>query len=421
MILTQGSSGPDVEQLQLRLKAAGYDCGDVDGDYGPRTTAAVRAFQASRPGLAVDGAAGPATRAALDAVLAPIAPVVPTAAFAASPRAVLRRGDRGADVEQIQLRLRAAGYDPGPADGDYGARTAAAVLAFQADRPDLEDDGVAGPMTVGALDAAIAKKQPDVAAKAPSAVPCESATWAAFQRLVASVTGQPVRYGPGRGLWHDGKFLVTYGAGRIGGTIREWPNAIGRSYPSFHCSSWTNFVLGWLLRRNQNYTHAGNVPSLFDLLEKSADLHQIPGGGAYRGYGDACSRIEPDGSGAKRSGCPDPKVVDARELYDRRASLPTFVTCGQSTRRSDGSWKWWHHTVLFVVDHRDRDRLYRIAADGYKGAQGYSADPMRWAEITDKNVGNYAAAVYRAYGVDTTDGTYGDLTRPIADVDFEVP
>lgn len=335
---------------------------------------------------------------------------------------ILKQGAQGPDVEQLQLRLKAAGYDPGDIDSDFGARTAAAVLAFQADRPDLDDDGVAGPMTLGALDAAIAKKKKPAAAQPPPAgvVACEAATWTAFQQLVSAVTAH-ARYGPGRGLWHDGKFLVTYGAGQIGGTIKQWPNALGRTYASFHCTSWTNFFLGWLLRRNEDYTHGGNIPSLFDLLEDGPDLHKIPGGGVYRGYGDACVAIAADGTGAKRAGCPDPKVVDVRELFARRASLPTFVVCGQSTKRKDGTWNWWHHTVLFVVDHRDRDRLYRIAADGYKGSQGYSGDPMRWVEITDANVGNYAAAVYRPYGVKTVDGTYGDKSRQLANVDFEIP
>ena len=337
---------------------------------------------------------------------------------------ILKQGSSGPDVEQLQLRLKAAGYEPGDIDGQFGKSTAAAVLAFQEDRPDLEDDGVAGPMTLGALDAAIAKKKP-TAAPLPNAgggpVPCEAATWAAFQQLVSAVTAH-ARYGPGRGLWHDGTFVVTYGAGQLGGTIKQWPNMLSRAYSAFHCSSWTNFVLGWLLRRNEDYTHGGNIPSLFDLLEDGPDLHKIPGGGVYRGYGDACSPIAADGTGAKRSGCPDPKVVDARELLARRASLPTFVVCGQSTKRKDGTWNWWHHTVLYVVDHRDRDRLYRIAADGYKDkAKGYSGDPMRWVEITDANVGNYARAVYRPYGVNTVDGTYGDKSRPIASVDFEIP
>ena len=272
-------------------------------------------------------------------------------------------------------------------------------------------------MTLGALDAAIAKKRPDKPpASSPAVVPCETVTWNAFQKLVVTITTKPVRYGPGRGLWSGGKFVVTYGAGRLGGAVKTWPNMLGKPYPAFHCSSWTNFFLGWILRRNEDYTHGGNIPSLFDLLENGPELHKIPGGGVYRGYGDACSRVIPDGSGAKRSGVS--KVVDAKELLDRRASLPTFIVCGQSTKRQSG-WVYWHHTVLFVVDHRDNHRLYRIAADGYKGAKGYSGDPMRWVEITDKNVGNYAACVYRAYGVDTKDGTYGDPSRPIAAVDFE--
>ena len=334
---------------------------------------------------------------------------------------ILKPGSQGPDVEQLQLKLKAAGYNPGDIDGDYGGKTSAAVLAFQEDRPDLDDDGVAGPMTLGALDAAVAKKKkPSSPPPPPAAVPCEATTWSAFQQLVSAVTAQPVRYGPGRGLWHNGKFLVTYGAGRIGGDVKTWPNVLGRTYPAFHCTSWTNFFLGWLLRRNEDYTHGGNIPSLFDLLEDGPELHKIPGGGVYRGYGDACAPIAADGSGAARTRCPDTKVADARELLARRASLPTFVVCGQSTKRNDGTWKWWHHTVLFVVDHRDRDRLYRIAADGYKDkAKGYSADPMRWVEITDANVGKYASAVYRPYGVKTVDGTYGNQSRPIAGVDFE--
>jgi len=330
---------------------------------------------------------------------------------------ILKQGSQGPEVEQLQLRLKAAGYDPGDIDGSYGARTAAAVLAFQADRPDLEDDGVAGPMTLGALDAAIARKAPDKPPAPASAVPCEATTWAAFQQLVSAITAHPVRYGPGRGLWSGGKLVITCGPGALHST--SWPNALGHPYASFHCTSWVNFFLGWLLRRNEDYTHAGNIPSLFDLLESSPDLHQIPGGGIYRGYGDDCSPIPPDGSSVSRSGVP--KVIDAQELLARRAALPTFVACGQSTRRQDGSYNWWHHVVLFVVDHLDNDRLYRIAADGYKGTQGYSGDPMRWVEITDQNVGALGAAVYRAYGVNTSDGTYGDQARPIADVDFEIP
>lgn len=44
----------DIENIQLRLEDLGYDIGDVDGLLGPKTRAALRAFQADR-GLPITG------------------------------------------------------------------------------------------------------------------------------------------------------------------------------------------------------------------------------------------------------------------------------------------------------------------------------------------------------------------------------
>ncbi len=49
----------------------------------------------------------------------------------AADTATLSPGDRGAVVLELQTRLRAAGHDPGPHDGVFGLRTAAAVRRFQ--------------------------------------------------------------------------------------------------------------------------------------------------------------------------------------------------------------------------------------------------------------------------------------------------
>src|SRR5262245_42664009 len=60
--LSQGSSGADVPQLQIRV-AGWVTSGErlsYDGVYGARTTAAVKKFQ-SAYGLTVDGAAGSQT------------------------------------------------------------------------------------------------------------------------------------------------------------------------------------------------------------------------------------------------------------------------------------------------------------------------------------------------------------------------
>ena len=176
---------------------------------------------------------------------------------------VLKPGDKGIEVEQLQLKLKAAGYDPGEIDGDYGPKTTAAVLAFQMDRPDVDDDGLAGPQTQGALNAAILKMTTKPTVTPPSdIVPCDDSTWTLFEALVNSITKRPVRYGPGRGLWVKDKFVITYGAGKLGGTVQQWPNVLGKTYPAFHCTSWCNFFMSWLCRRNQDYTHAGNIPEI---------------------------------------------------------------------------------------------------------------------------------------------------------------
>ena len=58
----QGSTGQTVRSIQTRLKSWGYYNGEIDGIYGSRTTAAVKAFQKNN-GLTADGIAGPATLA----------------------------------------------------------------------------------------------------------------------------------------------------------------------------------------------------------------------------------------------------------------------------------------------------------------------------------------------------------------------
>lgn len=63
-ILREGATGQDVVALQDALAAHGFSPGASDGDFGPRTLAAVIAFQRSR-GLVADGVVGPLTWAAL--------------------------------------------------------------------------------------------------------------------------------------------------------------------------------------------------------------------------------------------------------------------------------------------------------------------------------------------------------------------
>jgi len=59
-VLRSGSRGSDVKELQQKLADAGFDPGPIDGIYGPKTTAAVLAYQKAND-LEADGVAGSAT------------------------------------------------------------------------------------------------------------------------------------------------------------------------------------------------------------------------------------------------------------------------------------------------------------------------------------------------------------------------
>lgn len=70
-VLRPGSQGESVRRLQEALNAISPARLKIDGIYGPKTTAAVKAFQASH-NLAVDGITGPKTWAAITSQLAQI-------------------------------------------------------------------------------------------------------------------------------------------------------------------------------------------------------------------------------------------------------------------------------------------------------------------------------------------------------------
>lgn len=73
-----------------------------------------------------------------------------SSAVHSSPVPTVRYGSKGPAVQLLQRELRAAGFNPGPVDGDFGPRTRAAVIALQRARH-LIVDGIVGPQTWGSL------------------------------------------------------------------------------------------------------------------------------------------------------------------------------------------------------------------------------------------------------------------------------
>ena len=174
--------------------------------------------------------------------------------------------------------------------------------------------------------------------------------------------------------------------------------------------------MGVLARRNEDYTHAGNIPPLWRICSTPNVPMKVKGVGIWRGYADICVRVTSDGSTRTRTkiGGQD-NIIDLREIWDRRHQLPTFFVCGQSTKRKDGTWRWWHHTVLFVIDHRQQGSpLHRIAADGRVVDHEWSAKPMTYRKIQEDELED--ERIYRGYSLQFPE----PFTRPVANVTFEI-
>src|SRR5919202_2440803 len=128
-VLRPGTSGEAVRQLQQALKGLGYDPGAIDGQFGARTEAAVKAFQKAQ-GITADGIVGDVTWVNIDE------------ADMSDP--TIRRGSTGNPVRRAQKRLSLAGYDTGGVDGIFGSGTEAPVRRPHPD-PWLTADGVVCP------------------------------------------------------------------------------------------------------------------------------------------------------------------------------------------------------------------------------------------------------------------------------------
>jgi peptidoglycan hydrolase-like protein with peptidoglycan-binding domain len=190
-----GASG-SVARLQRALGVP------ADGDFGPETEAAVRAFQA-RHGLTVDGVVGPATWGAAgvsgQGILRPPAAALPHAhRHAGGAHGGTHAG--GDSVRQLQEALHL------PADGTFGPETEAAVKRFQADHG-LEADGVVGPATWGALGVSGARTlHPAHAGGGSGSSSSSSGESGVLSRVIAAadeIATRPYVYGGGHGSFQS--------------------------------------------------------------------------------------------------------------------------------------------------------------------------------------------------------------------------
>lgn len=87
---------------------------------------------------------------------------------------IYKQGSSGSGVIALQKALAGKGFNPGAADGVFGAKTAAAVRAFQS-AAKLIVDGAVGPLTAAALGIG-SETQPVAASSPPTAPPTSPPT-----------------------------------------------------------------------------------------------------------------------------------------------------------------------------------------------------------------------------------------------------
>ena len=127
--LKVGSRGDAVQAVQAKVGAVS------DGDFGPKTEASVKKWQAAN-GLTADGVVGPVTWEAMFDSEDSDKPEYPGSS--------LKKGSKGDAVKLIQAKIDAY------VDGDFGPKTEKAVKAWQSANG-LLADGIVGPKTWGRM------------------------------------------------------------------------------------------------------------------------------------------------------------------------------------------------------------------------------------------------------------------------------
>ncbi len=227
--LTHGMQGEEVQKLQEALITLGYLKGTADGIYGNKTENAVRKFQRKNK-LSADGLAGVKTKELIFSKASGKSSSSGTSGNSSSAQnknenasnnnasnsntvsdgslfrgnyATLKSGNKNTRVRTLQTALIALNYLSGSADGSYGKKTKAAVIAFQKAN-NLKADGAAGKKTLAALEKAYQTGAKASSQKAADPVP------ASEPEKTESETGSinPKISGPGSGSvqllsWYD--------------------------------------------------------------------------------------------------------------------------------------------------------------------------------------------------------------------------
>lgn len=148
--LSTGVRGYDVYVLQQKLISMNYTSVSATGYYDAKTAAAIESIQ-RKNGLTETGVVGSMERRYIWPTTVDqedMNTIVPDKDETSTDYSrILKLGCSGNDVAMLQMRLKAAHYLFGKADGIFGVQTEAAVKKFQKDMGLAKVDGIVGEET----------------------------------------------------------------------------------------------------------------------------------------------------------------------------------------------------------------------------------------------------------------------------------
>jgi peptidoglycan hydrolase-like protein with peptidoglycan-binding domain len=136
LLIDKRPNREETRKIQNQLRSAGFDPGPVDGIFGSKTQSALRQFQSGC--ILANGFEALLDDRVPAAVTATnnLRPPEATMSSANSPSDYVEKHSAAVqpreEVRILQLRLRDAGFDPGPFDGVMGRKTRSALAQYEA-------------------------------------------------------------------------------------------------------------------------------------------------------------------------------------------------------------------------------------------------------------------------------------------------